>query len=66
MSIHLHWHLPTNGDNRDIVGSGDGSQKALTTVRSGCRFILSGRPQIEVAHPSGLRRTNQSAEERTS
>jgi len=19
MSIHLHWYLPTNGDNRDIV-----------------------------------------------
>ena len=25
MSIHLHWYLPTNGDSRDIVGSGDDS-----------------------------------------
>lgn len=37
MSIHLHWYLPTNGDNRDIVGSGDGSQKALAAVASGFR-----------------------------
>jgi alkanesulfonate monooxygenase len=37
MSIHLHWYLPTNGDNRDIVGSGDGSQKTLGAVRSGFR-----------------------------
>lgn len=25
MSIHLHWYLPTNGDSREIVGSGDDS-----------------------------------------
>ena len=37
MSIHLHWYLPTNGDNRDIVGSGDGSQKTLAAVREGFR-----------------------------
>ncbi|GAA0918792.1 LLM class flavin-dependent oxidoreductase [Pseudonocardia zijingensis] len=37
MTIHLHWYLPTNGDNRDIVGSGDGSQKTLAAVRSGFR-----------------------------
>ncbi|MEV8517316.1 LLM class flavin-dependent oxidoreductase [Dactylosporangium sp. NPDC051484] len=37
MPIHLHWYLPTNGDNRDIVGSGDGSQKTLSAVRSGFR-----------------------------
>ncbi|MDH2414158.1 LLM class flavin-dependent oxidoreductase [Nocardioides sp. CER19] len=30
--IHLHWYLPTNGDSRDIVGSGDGSQKTLGAV----------------------------------
>src|SRR4051794_24050326 len=42
MSIHLHWYLPTNGDNRDIVGSGDGSQKTLAAVRSGFR-----QPTIE-------------------
>ncbi|MFF0145201.1 alkanesulfonate monooxygenase [Amycolatopsis sulphurea] len=37
MPIHLHWYLPTNGDNRDIVGSGDGSQQTLSAVRSGFR-----------------------------
>ncbi|MER6527308.1 LLM class flavin-dependent oxidoreductase [Streptomyces sp. NPDC001508] len=37
MTIHLHWYLPTNGDNRDIVGSGDGSQQTLAAVRSGFR-----------------------------
>ncbi|GAA3566042.1 LLM class flavin-dependent oxidoreductase [Amycolatopsis ultiminotia] len=37
MPIHLHWYLPTNGDNRDVVGSGDGSQKGLAAVRSGFR-----------------------------
>lgn len=29
MSIHLHWYLPTNGDSRDIVGSGDDSHLAV-------------------------------------
>jgi alkanesulfonate monooxygenase len=28
MSIHLHWYLPTNGDSREIVGSGDDSHLA--------------------------------------
>ncbi|MGW3957738.1 LLM class flavin-dependent oxidoreductase [Streptomyces sp. NPDC004752] len=37
MTIHLHWYLPTNGDNRDIVGSGDGSQQTLAAVRTGFR-----------------------------
>ena len=37
MPIHLHWYLPTNGDSRDIVGSGDGSQKTLNAVRAGLR-----------------------------
>jgi alkanesulfonate monooxygenase len=37
MTVHLHWYLPTNGDSRDIVGSGDGSQKTLSAVRSGFR-----------------------------
>ena len=23
MSIHIHWYLPTNGDSREITGSGD-------------------------------------------
>ncbi|MGU3649922.1 LLM class flavin-dependent oxidoreductase [Mycolicibacterium sp. A43C] len=27
MSIHLHWYLPTNGDSREIVGSGDDSDR---------------------------------------
>lgn len=36
MSIHLHWYLPTNGDSRAIVGSGDGSQRALSSI--GGRF----------------------------
>lgn len=35
VTIHLHWYLPTNGDSRDIVGSGDGSQKTL--LRDGFR-----------------------------
>jgi alkanesulfonate monooxygenase len=25
MTLHLHWYLPTNGDSREIVGSGDDS-----------------------------------------
>jgi alkanesulfonate monooxygenase len=29
MSIHLHWYLPTNGDSREIVGSGDDSHVAV-------------------------------------
>jgi alkanesulfonate monooxygenase len=29
MSIRLHWYLPTNGDSREIVGSGDDSQFAV-------------------------------------
>ncbi|WP_029109675.1 LLM class flavin-dependent oxidoreductase [Mycobacterium sp. URHD0025] len=29
MSLHLHWYLPTNGDSRDIVGSGDDSHLAV-------------------------------------
>lgn len=37
MAIHLHWYLPTNGDNRTLVGSGDGSQRSLGAVRSGFR-----------------------------
>ncbi len=30
MSIHLHWYLPTNGDSREIVGSGDDSHLGPT------------------------------------
>ncbi|MFB9447102.1 LLM class flavin-dependent oxidoreductase [Dactylosporangium vinaceum] len=40
--LHLHWFLPTNGDSRDIVGSGDGSQSTLGAVADGFR-----RPSIE-------------------
>jgi alkanesulfonate monooxygenase len=29
MSIRLHWYLPTNGDSREIVGSGDDSHLAV-------------------------------------
>jgi alkanesulfonate monooxygenase len=29
MTIHLHWYLPTNGDSREIVGSGDDSHLAV-------------------------------------
>ncbi|HVT71485.1 MAG TPA: LLM class flavin-dependent oxidoreductase, partial [Trebonia sp.] len=29
MTIHVHWYLPTNGDSRDIVGSGDKTDNAL-------------------------------------
>ncbi|MGU3499697.1 LLM class flavin-dependent oxidoreductase [Mycobacterium sp. C31M] len=27
MTIHLHWYLPTNGDSREIVGSGDDADR---------------------------------------
>lgn len=27
MGIQVHWYLPTNGDSRDIVGSGDRPQE---------------------------------------
>ncbi|WP_116953657.1 LLM class flavin-dependent oxidoreductase [Jiangella endophytica] len=37
MSVHFHWYLPTNGDSRDIVGSGDGSQRSLSAVAGGFR-----------------------------
>ncbi|OAN37816.1 LLM class flavin-dependent oxidoreductase [Mycolicibacterium iranicum] len=30
MSIRLHWYLPTNGDSREIVGSGDDSHLGPT------------------------------------
>jgi alkanesulfonate monooxygenase len=36
MTIHVHWYLPTNGDSRDIVGSGDYSRKWLDDL-SGLR-----------------------------
>ncbi|UNB54936.1 LLM class flavin-dependent oxidoreductase [Mycolicibacterium sp. YH-1] len=29
VSIHLHWFLPTNGDSREILGSGDDSHLAV-------------------------------------
>jgi alkanesulfonate monooxygenase len=32
MAIHVHWYLPTNGDSRDIVGSGDRSQDTLSAI----------------------------------
>jgi alkanesulfonate monooxygenase len=32
MTIHVHWYLPTNGDSRDIVGSGDYSQDTLSAI----------------------------------
>ena len=32
MGIHVHWYLPTNGDSRDIVGSGDRSQESLPAI----------------------------------
>ena len=32
MGIHVHWYLPTNGDSRDIVGSGDRSQDSLPEI----------------------------------
>ncbi|MBB2914566.1 alkanesulfonate monooxygenase [Streptosporangium becharense] len=37
MTLRIHWYLPTNGDNRDIVGSGDRSQKTLAAVANGFR-----------------------------
>jgi alkanesulfonate monooxygenase len=32
MSIHVHWYLPTNGDSRDITGSGDRAADSLGTI----------------------------------
>jgi alkanesulfonate monooxygenase len=32
MSIHVHWYLPTNGDSRDITGSGDRSEGLLPAI----------------------------------
>jgi alkanesulfonate monooxygenase len=32
MAVHLHWYLPTNGDSREIVGSGDRSERLLDTL----------------------------------
>ncbi|MGH7002823.1 MAG: LLM class flavin-dependent oxidoreductase, partial [Alphaproteobacteria bacterium] len=34
MSLHLHWYLPTNGDSREIVGSGDDSHRIDGVTRS--------------------------------
>ena len=42
MSIHLHWYLPTNGDSREIVGSGDDSHVIDGVSRSSFR-----KPTIE-------------------
>lgn len=38
MSIHLHWYLPTNGDSREIVGSGDDSHFAAGPSASRIRL----------------------------
>src|SRR6202167_155480 len=32
MSIHVHWYLPTNGDSRDITGSGDRAPDSLGEI----------------------------------
>jgi alkanesulfonate monooxygenase len=37
MSIHVHWYLPTNGDSREIVGSGDDSHFAVGPTASRIR-----------------------------
>lgn len=37
MSIHIHWYLPTNGDSREIVGSGDDSHVIAGVSRGGFR-----------------------------
>jgi alkanesulfonate monooxygenase len=37
MSIHLHWYLPTNGDSREILGSGDDSHLAAGPSSNGIR-----------------------------
>jgi alkanesulfonate monooxygenase len=37
VSIHLHWYLPTNGDSREIVGSGDDSHFAVGPTASRIR-----------------------------
>lgn len=42
MTVHLHWYLPTNGDSRDIVGSGDGSQETLDAVAGRFRAPSAG------------------------
>lgn len=42
MSLHLHWYLPTNGDSREIVGSGDDSHVIDGVTRTTFR-----RPTID-------------------
>jgi alkanesulfonate monooxygenase len=37
MTLQIHWYLPTNGDSREIVGSGDRSQSQLTELADGFR-----------------------------
>ncbi len=37
MAIRLHWYLPTNGDSREIVGSGDDSHFAIGPTASRIR-----------------------------
>lgn len=37
VSIRLHWYLPTNGDSREIVGSGDDSHFAVGPTASRIR-----------------------------
>ena len=37
MSIHIHWYLPTNGDSREITGSGDDSHVIAGVSRSSFR-----------------------------
>jgi len=45
VGIRVHWYLPTNGDSRDIVGSGDRSEDLVPDdadfrVRPSKRFAI--------------------------
>jgi alkanesulfonate monooxygenase len=63
MSIHLHWHLPINGDDRGIVLVRGGAEAAIVGSHEEVadrieeyhqlgidHFILSGQPHPEEAY----------------
>lgn len=55
MSLSLHWYLPTNGDSREIVGSGDDShriQGVASNFRPPCLDYL--RQVAGVAETAGF------------
>lgn len=53
MTVHLHWYLPTNGDSREIVGSGDDSHLSVGPSASRIRPPTIGY-LAEIAHTAEL------------